>query len=111
MAKQLTYDSTANATEIFRPQTNFIVFIANNGSQLGSNETYVVQMLPDQLPDSSSDWQNAPGAITLQTIVRLDEANGSPGFKYRILRTGTAGPGTNVQFYWDHVTTLRSVYN
>lgn len=111
MAKQLTYNSTDNVTEVFRPQTNFIVFIANGGANLGSNETYIVQFVPDQEADNSNEWQDAPGAIPLQTTVRVDEVNGSPGFKYRIRRTGSSGPGANVEFYWDHITTLRAVYS
>ena len=111
MARKLSYNTTRNATETFVPKTGFFVFITNNGASLPTNETYEVQMVPSQEADNSNEWQTVPGATPLQTTVRLTQAQGSPGFKYRIHRDGSVGPGSDVEFYWDHVTTLRSVNN
>ena len=106
MARQLEYDGTHHRSSTFVPQTTFIVM----GVTITSGDTYQVQCQPTNVAESSS-WTKAPGSEDLTNAVLATGVNGSPGFRYRVNRTAGTGARTTTIFYWDHVTSLRSVYN
>ena len=107
MARQLTIRNGQQSSQSFVPQTSFLVY----GAGLpGTPATYQVQMRPTGV--STAAWIPADtnkANANLSSSVSSALVNGSPGFEYRIQAVGTTS--ADVVLYWDHITSLRSVYN
>ncbi len=106
MARQLEYDETNHRSSTFVPQTTFIVM----GSVIETGDTYQVECQPTNLATNST-WTQVRGSEDLTGTEPMTGVNGSPGFRYRVNRTAGSGARTGTIFYWDHVTSLRSIYN
>ena len=121
MARELTYtaaSTTTGMTDTFIPKTSFIVMIVHNGDLASSPmatpptfETYEVECLPTNLPDGTDGWIRAPGSDLLTGSTKITDVTASPGFKYRIKKGGAEVATGGLEFYWDHITSLRSIYN
>ena len=107
MAKILTISSGERDSQTFVPQTSFLMY----GAGLPATPaTYQIQMRPRDV--SNAAWIPAQTDISnsnLSSSVVSAVVNGSPGFEFRIF--AVAATSANVSLYWDHITSLRSVYN
>ena len=106
MAKSVSIATTDTESEGFRPQTNFIVVASQAASLTGQ---YVLQIRSINPTGTWVEMASAP--MQLATTNKVIAASGSPGFEYRIFRKGGTAETADLTFHWDHVTTLRSVYN
>ena len=106
MARELEYDGTNHRSSTFVPETTFIVM----GSVIETGDTYQVQCQPTNLATTGT-WTKVRGSQDLTPTEPMTGVNGSPGFRYRVNRTAGTGARTGTTFYWDHVTSLRSIYN
>ena len=104
MARSLSIATGDTNTETFVPQTTFLVYAAG----IPGSTTFTVQMRPRGI--STATWVSAQSSGTLTDTSTSAVVNGSPGFEFRIART-TGTTTVARTFYWDHVTSLRSVYN
>ena len=110
MAKVLTIEAGERNSQTFVPQTSFLVYA---GGVPNPPATYQVQMRPKGV---SSTWV---AAQSNRTVPDLSDAatgnsllvNGSPGFEYRVYASANVPVGMTATLYWDHVTSLRSIYN
>ena len=103
MAKSLSIAAGGETTETFYPNASFLVY----GPGIPTSTTFQIQMRPKGV--GTADWVSAVTANHLEDSTPSAGVSGSRGFEYRIHRT--AGTTTAARtFYWDHVTTLESIY-
>lgn len=121
MARQLTFTTTLGppalrATNSFVPNTTFILFVDTNADLQGTGgtptEAYQIEFQPTNIEEDDT-WLPAPGTNNgvLQLSTKYSTVTGSPGFRYRVRQTTGTTQSTDIGFYWDHVTSLRSVFN